>query len=52
MIPLENVDARLCRLDDGQIMVEFTMLNGQKWYGAAMDSFQNGVYCIEPWMSV
>ena len=52
MIPLENVDARLCRLDDGQIMVEFTMLNGQKWYGAAMDSFQNGVYCIEPWMPV
>lgn len=52
MIPLENVDARLCRLDDGQIMVEFTMLNGQKWYGVAMDSFQNGVYCIEPWMPV
>lgn len=52
LIPLENVDARLCRLESGQIMVEFTLRNGQKWYGSWSGYFVDGMFCIEPLMPV
>ena len=52
LIPLENVDARLCRLDNDQIMVEFTMLNGQKWYGNEMCYYLDGMFYIQLLMPV
>lgn len=53
MIPLENVQARLCRLEDGKVMAEFTFLNGQKWYGTTAQTYRpGGTYYIAPMMPV